>query len=76
MENRACFMRFLAYDEGLAEAQEMCPLERGESKIQQQQTVSGKPILLTAGDEVVYPLICANTDAAAFDCPHEMKVDR
>jgi hypothetical protein len=39
-------------------------------------TICGKPILLTAGDEIVYPLVCANTDASVFECPHQMKVER
>lgn len=39
-------------------------------------TVAGQSILLTAGDEIVYPIVCANTDTAAFECPHKMNVER
>ena len=38
--------------------------------------VAGRDLELTAGDEIVYPLVCANTDARAFDCPHAMNVER
>lgn len=38
--------------------------------------VSGKKIQLSAGDEVVYPFICANKDGRAFDCPHKLNIDR
>jgi hypothetical protein len=38
--------------------------------------VSGKTIKLTAGDEVIYPFACANTDTTEFKCPHKMDVER
>ncbi len=33
-------------------------------------------VTLTAGDEVVYPIVCANTDDRAFSCPHAMDLER
>ena len=38
--------------------------------------VAGKDLNLTAGHQIVYALVCANTDAKAFECPHQMKLDR
>lgn len=38
--------------------------------------VSGQRILLTPGDEVVYPFICINKDESAFTCPHQMSLNR
>ena len=38
--------------------------------------VANKDIQLTGGDQIVYALVCANTDAKAFENPHKMDVDR
>lgn len=38
--------------------------------------VAGKDLHLTGGDQIVYALVCANTDPRAFECPHQMNVDR
>ena len=38
--------------------------------------VAGKDLRLTGGDQIVYALACVNSDPEAFECPHQMKVDR
>jgi hypothetical protein len=38
--------------------------------------VAGKPLHLTAGDEIVYPFICANQDPRHFPNPAELNLHR
>lgn len=38
--------------------------------------IAGQKISLTAGDEMVYPFACINTDESAFKCPHQVNVNR
>ncbi len=38
--------------------------------------VAGKDLQLTGGDQIVYAIVCANTDERAFECPHKMDVER
>jgi hypothetical protein len=38
--------------------------------------ISGKTIELSAGDQVVYPFACSNSDPKAFTCPHKLDTQR
>lgn len=40
------------------------------------RTVAGREIRVEVGDEIAYPFVCSNRDPSAFECPHEMKLDR
>lgn len=38
--------------------------------------IAGKKVTLSAGDIILYPLVCANTDETEFKCPHQFDLNR
>ena len=38
--------------------------------------VCNRDLELIAGDQVVYPFVCAHQDTGAFGCPHKMDIER